>query len=256
MIGDLKQAYDEWNNKRLVLEKFNDFIEITTPFVDIHHDFIQLYLVKVGDNYFKITDDGYILSELKMLGIEIKSSQKRNDFFKTSLNIFGVNHNEKTDELFVTFTDVNEYPEEQHRLIQCMLRISDMLLTSRNTVISIFTEEITEFFEENGVLFIEGSSFTGTSGKSQNFDFAIPGTKEKSEKLIKAINNPSSDNYKDPLFSWIDVRDMRKKSDFIVLANDINKPITEGFISPFRNYSIEVLEWSKRNEWINHLKTG
>lgn len=82
------------------------------------------------------------------------------------------------------------------------------------------------------------------------------GRNYKSEKLIKAINTPASENYRDPLFSWIDVRDMRKKSDFIVLANDTNKPVTEGFISPFKNYSIEVLEWSKRSEWIDELKTN
>jgi hypothetical protein len=146
MIDNLKKVYDEWNNKRLILENFNDFIEITTPFVDMHHDFIQLYFAKEGNSNFKITDDGYILNELEMMGIEIKRSQKRNEFFKTSLNVFGVNYDEKTDELFISFSNINEYPEKQHRLIQCMLRISDMLLTSRNSVISIFTEEIAAFF--------------------------------------------------------------------------------------------------------------
>lgn len=256
MINDLKKIYDEWNNKKLILESFKEYIEITTPFVDMHHDFIQLYFIKDKNNNFKITDDGYILNELEMLGIEIKRSQKRNDFFKTTLNIFGVNYNDTTDELFITFSNVNEYPEKQHRLIQCMLRISDMLLTSRDTVISIFTEEIAEFFDENDVLFIEGSNFTGTSGKPQNFDFALPRTKTQNEKLIKAINNPASENYRDSLFSWIDVRDIRKRTDFLVLANDTNKPVAESFISPFRNYSIEVLKWSKRNDWIDRLKTS
>lgn len=129
--------YDEWNSKKLILEDFNDFIEITTPFVDMHHDFIQLYFVKEEKNNFKITDGSYILSELKILGIEIKKSRKRNEFFRTYLNTFGVQYNEKTDELFVTFSDLSEYPEKQHRLIQCILRISDMLLTSKNSVISI-----------------------------------------------------------------------------------------------------------------------
>jgi hypothetical protein len=256
MIDDLKKVYDEWNNKRLILESSGDFIEITTPFVDMHHDFIQLYFIKEADNQFKITDDGYILNEVDMLGIDIKNSHKRSEFFKTCLNMFGVNYNEKNDELLVTFNNINEYPEKQHRLIQCMLRISDMILTSRDSVISIFTEEISDFFKENGVLFIDGLNFTGTSGKPQNFDFALPGTKNQNEKLIKAINNPVADNYRYPLFSWLDVKDTRKKSNFIVLANDINKPITEGFIDPYRNYSIEVLEWSKRNEWIQKLKTG
>lgn len=254
MIDNLKKAYEDWNNKSLDLESFNGFIEITTPFVDMHHDLIQLYFIRETDNSFRITDDGHILNELTMLEIDIKSSQKRSEFLETTLNTFGVQHNEKTDELFTSFNDVNEYPEKQHRLIQCMLRISDMLLTSRHSVISIFTEEITAFFEEQDVLFIEGASFTGVSGKPQNFDFALPHTKKRRQKLIKAINNPSPDNYKSPLFSWLDVRDARKKSDFIVLANDINKSIADNFIEPFRNYSVEVLAWSKRHEWVETLQ--
>jgi|SRR5690625_542158 len=126
MIDNLKQAYNEWNNKSLVLENFNGFIEITTPFVDMHHDFIQLYFIRESDNNFIITDDGHILNELAMLGIDIKNSKKRSGFFQTSLNIFGVKYNEKTDELFVIFSNVRDYPEQQDRLIQCLLRISGM----------------------------------------------------------------------------------------------------------------------------------
>src|SRR5690625_7803267 len=73
--------------------------------------------------------------------------------------------------------------------------------------------------------------------RTQNFDFTLPHTKRKSQKLIKAINNPTPDNYKYPLFSWMDVRTMRKNSDFIILANDTNNSVAEGFIEPFRNYS-------------------
>lgn len=256
MIDNLKKVYDEWNQKKLILENFDGFIEITTPFVDTHHDFIQLFLTIEGEKKFKITDDGYTLNELEMLGIDIKNSKKRNDFFKTTLKTFGVSFDEKSDELYVSFNNVNNYPETQHRLIQCMLRISDMLLTSRNTVISIFTEEIALFFEENNVLFIDGSNFIGTSGKPQNFDFVLPRSKKNSERLIKAINAPASENYRDSLFSWIDVKDVRKKAEFVVLANDTNKPISENFLSPFRNYSVEVLAWSERKKWIEKLKTS
>lgn len=126
MIDNLKKAYEAWNNQCLVLENFNGFIEVTTPFVDMHHDFIQLYFIKESNNSFKITDDGHILNELAMLGIDIKNSQKRSDFFQTSFNLFGVKYNEKTNELFVAFSNVRDYPEQQDRLIQCLLRISSM----------------------------------------------------------------------------------------------------------------------------------
>lgn len=253
MIGDLKKVYDEWNQKRLVLEDFKDFIEITTPFVDMNHDYIQLYLTRDSQKY-KITDDGYVINELDIMGINIRSSEKRKAFFNMTLKIFGVNYNDKTDELFVLFDNINDYPELQHRLIQCILRISDMLLTSRNTVISIFTEEVAAFFDKNDVFYTDGLSFIGVSGKAQNFDFILPRSKNKKEKLIKAINTPSADNYMGPLFSWIDVKDTRNKSDFIILANDTNTSIKESFIGPFNNYHVQVLEWSKREQWVDELK--
>lgn len=254
MVDDLRKIYDEWNQKKIVFENFNNFIEITTPFVDMHHDYIQLYFYKQNENEFVITDDGYIMNELEMLGIDIKSSKKRSEYLNRTLKIFGVSLNVNTDDLYITFDNINDYPEQQHRLIQCILRVSDMLMTSRNSVISIFTEEITSFFEDNDVPFSSGLNITGVSGKAQNFDFVINRFRKRNEKLIKAINSPSPDNYVYPLFSWMDIKDIREKADFIILANDTNKPISDKFITPFKNYSVEVLAWSKRNEWVKQFQ--
>lgn len=253
MLDKLKEIYYEWNQQKITFENFDSYIEITTPFVDMHHDYIQLFLSKENNQYI-ISDDGYTINELDMLGIDIKKSKKRKEFFNSTLKIFGVSFNNNTDELYVSFTPITEYPEKQHRLIQCILRVSDMLLTSRNTVISIFTEEIGEFFDNNEIIYTDGLSFTGISGKTQNFDFVLPRWKKRNEKLIKAINNPSSDSYVEPLFSWLDIREIRSNSDYIILANDTNKPLTESFLSPFNNYSVEVLAWSKRNEWVDKFK--
>ncbi|GER71895.1 hypothetical protein BpJC7_31980 [Weizmannia acidilactici] len=184
----------------------------------------------------------------------LRVQKKRKEFFNITLKTFGVNFNPNTEELFSTFDNVNDYPEAQHRLIQCVLRISDMLLTSRNTVISIFTEEISNFFLENGVFFSEGPSYVGISGKTNHFDFALPRSKTRNEKLIKAINSPSGDSYVEPLFSWLDIKDARKNSELLIIANDTNKPLSDSFLGPFKNYSVDVLEWSKRQEWVTNLK--
>lgn len=254
MIGDLKSLYDRWNSTQLKFEDFNDFIEITTPFVDMHNDFIQLFFSKEKDGKFRITDDGHIVSELSMLGIDINTSKKRKQFFNTTLKIFGISYDNHSDELFVLFDAIEDYPKRQHNLLQCITRVSDMLLTAKNTVASIFSEEISNFFEDQDVFFSPDLGFIGKSGNQQTFDFVIPHTKIKKEKLIKAVNTPSSDNYTVTLFSFIDVQDVRKDSEFIVIANDTNIPIAEKFSNSLRNYDVEVLPWSKRNNWINQLK--
>ncbi len=253
MIDQLRKLYNDWNQQTIQFEKFDSFIEITTSFVDMHHDFIQLFLTKEEDFYI-ITDDGHIINELDMLGIDIHNTQKRKEFINMSLKIFGVKLNKNTNELYVTFQNINEYPEWQNRLIQCLLRISDMLMTSRNNVVSIFTEEISSFFLDHNILFNEGPSFIGVSGKSQRFDFSLPRSRTRNEKLIKAINSPSSESYREALFSWLDIKSTRINSDFLVIANDNNKPLTDGFLEPFINYEVEVLRWSDRNKWVDNLR--
>lgn len=255
MIDQLQELYNEWNKQSIQFEECDTFIEITTPFVDMHHDFIQLYFTK-EKNLFVITDDGHIINELELLGIDIKNTPKRREFINTSLKIFGVKLDTTTNELYVTFNNINEFPEWQHRLIQCLLRISDILLTSRNNVISIFTEEISNYFLDNDIYFSEGPSFIGISGKSQRFDFSLPRTKTRKEKLIKAINSPTSESYREPLFSWIDIKETRSFSEFMIIANDTNKPVSDTFIQPFTNYEVEVLLWSERNKWVENLKIG
>lgn len=253
MIEDLKNLYDSWNSKQLQLIDHKDFVEITTPFVDMHHDPLQLVFYK-KDDYFKISDDGYIINELEMLGVDVNATIKRKNFFNSTLKIFGVQYNKNDQELSITFDSLADYPKKQNNLIQCILRISDMLLTARNTVVGVFAEEVAAFFEEHEVFYSDDVGYTGKTGNYQSFDFVIPKMKSRPEQIIKAINNPISDNYKIPLLSFIDISEVRSNSNFVVLANDLNSPISDKFITPLKNYEIEVLAWSERERWVNQLK--
>ena len=256
MIGEMKLLYDDWNKNQLNLTDHGDFIEITTPFVDMHHDLLQLVFTKESNNDYKISDDGYVLNELELLGIDIVNSEKRRDFFETTLRIFGVKLDKGTRELSVVFGSLSEYPKRQNNLIQCLLRVSDMLLTARNTVMSIFPEEVASYFDEKDVFYSEDIGFTGQTGNQQSFDFVIPRMRKNREKIIKAINNPVKDSYKQPLLSFVDIREVKNKSDFIVLANDMNKPIADTFRSSLVNYNIRVLAWSERETWVDEFRSG
>lgn len=256
MIEDLKAIYDSWNSNQLHLVDRGDHIVITTPFVDLHHDLLQLVFSKEQNNIYKLSDDGYIINELEMLGIEIMKNKKRKEFFQNTLNVFGIRFDEVTNELWTHFDNLSDYPRKQINLLQCVLRVSDMLLTSRNSVISIFFEEISEFFEKNDVIFSANIGFTGKTGQENKFDFVVPKFKSKPEQIIKAINTPSSVNYKYPLLSFIDIQESRKDAVQIVFSNDLNVTTSDKFKSAFVNYNIKVLNWSERQEWIQEFKIG
>lgn len=76
---------------KLIIETLNDFhitrlenevYELTTPFLDIRNDYINIYIEPYEDGYI-ISDDGYIQSELQLLDKDIKQ-------LKTSFNIFNI----------------------------------------------------------------------------------------------------------------------------------------------------------------------
>ncbi|WP_425441469.1 DUF1829 domain-containing protein [Salinibacillus kushneri] len=46
---------------------------------------------------------------------------------------------------------------------------------------------------------------------------------------MQAVNNPTSESDKDPLFSFIDVQETKSGYSFLVLANDTNVEISDKF---------------------------
>lgn len=253
MINELTKLYDDWTRKNIKLKEYKEFIEIQTPFVDMHNDFIHLFFIE-NENGYRIDDDGYTLSELNMLGVDVTNTKKRKEFFQTKLRIFGVSYDDKTEQLYIKFDSLSEYPQKQHNLIQCLIQISDILLTSRSNVISIFTEEIKNFFDESDIIYTPDLGFNGKSGNQQNFDFVIPHRKEKKEKIIKAVNTPTSNNYQNTAFPFVDIQDIRNDSEFFVLANDINTPISDKFNNSLKNWGINVIPWSNKELIISKLK--
>lgn len=68
--------------------QLDDWVEITTPYLDRHNDYLQIYARRQNGSYI-LTDDGYILSELELSGCKLESP-KRLALLQMTLNEFGV----------------------------------------------------------------------------------------------------------------------------------------------------------------------
>ena len=71
---------------------------------------------------FVLTDDGYILDDLEQSGCKI-DSPKRQALFKTTLNGFGIQMNEKALEVHAS---ADNFPLRKHNLVQAMLAVNDL----------------------------------------------------------------------------------------------------------------------------------
>lgn len=112
----LINADDDVSEKQL-----KNCVEITTPFLDRHNDWIQIYVEESENNKIYITDDGYILNDLKKCGIDFKTDTIQ----KMLSNIVRRYEIQISDdnELFV-ISDRNLFSQKKHMLIQCMMSLS------------------------------------------------------------------------------------------------------------------------------------
>lgn len=253
-LEKMKKIYFDWIDKKIqfVPSKNQDYMTITTPFLDMYNDYIELVIAQGNTSKYIISDDGYTINELGLLDINLNRKSKRRDYFQSILINFGVKN--QNNELVIEFDDLAQFPDAQNRLTQCMLQAFDLLQTSKNSVIKYFKEDVTNYFIDNNIPVGEDLSLLGKSGRNSKFDIVVGRTRKKPQQAIKVVNTPINSNIANPLFRIIDVRESQPKTEFSVIANNINVPVSSDFKSAFKNYNIPVYFWSERENWLSEFK--
>ena len=121
-------------------EKVGGPRELTTPFIDRHNDYLQIY-IKATPSGLLLTDDGYIIRDLEISGLEFNTERRKNEL-NTILNGFGVKLH--GDCLEVEARPDN-FPQKKHNLLQAMLAINDLFVLTPAKVASYFKEDVERF---------------------------------------------------------------------------------------------------------------
>jgi Domain of unknown function DUF1829/Domain of unknown function DUF1828 len=223
---------------------------ISTPFLDRHNDHLDIYLIK-NNGALKLSDNGYTIADLKMSGFEM-NTPKRESILRTALNGFGVKIN-GNDELYVE-TNTNNVGQKKHYLLQAILAVNDMFNLSQETVHSLFKEDVELYFRSNDIFFSKDIKLSGKSGFDHNVDFLIPATKNKPERLIKAINSAKKDTVLSSIMAFNDINQTREtETTNFVLYNDIEKEVSNDIISALENYNVKHIPWSKKEQCLSEF---
>lgn len=242
-------AYLSWLREKITFTNIGDAIEISTPFLDSHNDYIQLYVLQ-RNNSIIITDDGFTISDLIMSGCDL-SSNRRKDILQGILNGFGVKFNGK--ELYVEATE-RSYPQKKHMLLQAIISVNDMFMLTQSRVSGVFLEDIEQYFNQYDIRYTPAIQISGKSGFHHTYDFVIPASKQQPERLIKAINNPTKEKAESVLFAWSDTKGVRKNDSLMyVFLNDFERSIRTGVVDAFLQYDANPILWSKRDESVKIL---
>ena len=247
MIDEMQTLLDQyvtWLREKTSLRQVDDWVEITTPFLDRHNDYMQIYARREKTGYL-LTDDGYTLADLAQSGCRL-DSPKRQALLKMTLAGFGVQ--EAKGSLQVQASASN-FALRKHSLIQAMLAVNDMFCLAVPMVASLFYEDVVAWLDLHEIRYTPNVSFPGKTGYEQHFDFVIPKSRRQPERILRAINRPDRDTAQAFVLAWLDTRDVRPlESRAYAILNDSDRDVPTSVLEALQSYDVRAVPWSRREE--------
>ena len=244
-INTLPDQYSKWLRDKTSLRQINDWIEISTPYLDRHNDALQIYAKRQNGGYL-LTDDGYIIEDLQQSGCKLDTG-KRQALLNMTLNGFGVQL--KEGRRIEVHASADNFALRKHNLVQAMLAVNDLFNLAVPIVASLFYEDVVAWLDLHEIRYTPKVKFTGRSGYDHVFDFVIPKSRTSPERILQAINRPSRDTAEALAWAWIETREVRPpESKAYALLNDSDHTISASVLDALRNYDVNPIPWSRREE--------
>lgn len=241
-IQRLMDIYHAWLKDKSVLRQVDQWVEITTPYLDRHNDYVQIYAKRVNGG-FLLTDDGYTINDLEQSGCKLES-RKRQDLLQMTLNGFGV---QMDDRALQVHASPDNFALRKHNLVQAILAVNDMFYLAVPMVASLFYEDVVAWLDVHDIRYTPKVKFTGKSGYDHLFDFVVPKSRQQPERIIQTITRPSRDTAQSVAFAWLDTKEVRSaESRAFALLNDSEQPVSSTVIDALRNYDVRSVAWSER----------
>lgn len=245
MIHEIQRLLDDymaWLKDKTQLRQIEEWVEITTPYLDRHNDYIQIY-ARRSDGGYILTDDGHTIGDLEQTGCKL-NSPKRQDLLKMTLNGFGVQLIENRLEVHTTN---DNFAIRKHNLVQAILAVNDMFYLAVPLVTSLFYEDVVTWLDLHDIRYTPRVKFTGKTGYDYLFDFVIPKSRRQPERILQAINRPSRETAQAVAFAWIDTKEVRSSnSRAYAVLNNSDLSISTAVSDALRSYDVQPIMWSER----------
>lgn len=235
-------AYHAWLKDRSALRQIGDWVEITTPYLDRHNDYLQIYARRENGGYL-LTDDGYTIRDLEQDGCKIESTS-RQALFQMTVRGFGVQV--QGDALQVQ-ASAEDFSLRKHSLIQTMLAVNDMFYLAAPRVASLFHEDVAAWLDRHEIRHTPRVKFSGRSGYDHLFHFAIPRSRDAPERIVQAFNRPDRKNALAMAFAWQETKAVRSlESRAYAIFNDSEQQVSQQVVNAIGNYGVKAIPWSDR----------
>lgn len=257
VIDQKIKEYFNWLKDSYKYKQLENSTEITTPFRNHINDLIRIYIDVLPNKELVLSDDGITLSELEMYGIDIDTSTRKK-LIEDTLQQFNL---ELQDDQIISNVKNNSFPQSKHNLIQGILKLYDLTLTSKVNATNIFYEEVYDFLNKEEIIGTPEASVSGESGITYTMDYILPSTRTKPEILLNFVNNLDFNKITSDSFVFNDVKEIRSKnnknqtgSEMFIIANDVDNNISSKVYKAADSQNIGILKWSNKENITSTLK--
>lgn len=254
-IEPLMDSYYSFLKEKTILspESSSGWIQISTPFIGIFNDALEIY-AKREKGKILLSDDGQTLKNLELSGVPISRSSKRKELVEQVLLNYGVR---LEDHELVVEADENNFPQKKLNLISAISETNDLYFLAKHTVASVFREDVKLYLDEQDIIYTQHFISRGSTGLEFTFDFQI--AYRHSEIVIKAFNSINKMNLPHFLFTWSDIKKVREKQSGkkvmgLAVVNDIEYGVKDEFLEALNKEGADYILWSNRHEAANILK--
>ena len=204
-MASLLERYWGWLKSETTWQPVDGGYVITTPSIDRHNDYTQLYVRPEGEG-FRLSDAGYILDDLEMSGFVWDTPRRREILSQTAWG-FGVELVE--NRRLETKAGPDNFPVELHSLLQAMLAVNDMFFLAQDSPDRLpedtvdlrdwlpsrpsapkprFQMEVADWLNSYGIYYRPAVTIEGSSGSRHSFPFTIPASETQPERLLRPVS--------------------------------------------------------------------
>lgn len=252
----LDKAMDEYyrffTQKYVVKPVNNSWYSITTPFLNMFNDYIEIYCCRQDDGKIYLTDDGETLRDLDLAGVSILHSPSlaRKALFDKVLLNYGVQFKKSDGTLYVA-TDLEHFAQAKLNFLKAIMEVSDMYVLSKPTVRSVFRDDVRSYLDKNNVIYTPQFIAKGRSGLDFTFAFQMAG--KQKEILVNTFSSMNKIKLTSFLFDWEDIRQVReeltgKKIAGIAIINDTDRDVDERYLEALHNKGADYILYSQKDK--------
>lgn len=239
--------YVAWLRKNIECHPINDeLFKIEFPFSDIFGDLISVYIKKEKNDKIYINDNGIVLANMRMSGLNI-DDELSGDHFRNIINNYGVEYNRETNKIYLT-TNIDDFPEDVNDMIQAIIYFNSLGYKSKPAQGPTFRSMFKSYLDEYEIKYTE----IEIEGKGDlKHDFFKIGS-SKTDKYVRT-SGPSKNAIESTLFVYSDTEHIISDFEKIVVINDIKSNPSDRMLKALNNYNIDHILWSNKDELYNRL---